>query len=78
MRRRIDQRAVVMLAVDLDERGADRAQHLHADRLVVDEGAGAPVRELHPAQDQVAVGVDLGALGNAARRMVERRDRRRR
>ena len=70
MRRRIDERALVMLAVDLDERGADRAQHLHAHRLVVDEGAGAAVRELHPAQDEVAVGVDLGALGNAARGMV--------
>ena len=42
--------------------GADRAQHLHAHRLVVDEGAGAAVRELHAAQDEVAVGVDLGAL----------------
>ena len=70
VRRRIDERALVMLAVDLDERGADRAQHLHAHRLVVDEGAGAAVRELHPAQDEVAVGVDLGALGDAARRMV--------
>ena len=65
MRRRIDQRALVVLAVDLDERRADRAQHLHAHRLVVDEGAGAAVRELHPAQDEVAVGVDLGALGDA-------------
>ena len=61
VRRRIDQRAVVMLAVDLDERGADRAQHLHADRLVVDEGAGAAVGELDAAQDEVAVGVDIGA-----------------
>ena len=58
--RRIDQRAVVVLAVDLDERRADRSQHLHADRLVVDEGARAPVRELDAAQDQVAVDVDIG------------------
>ena len=56
--RRIDQRPVVVLAVDLDQRRADRAQHLDAHRLVVDEGAGAPVRHLHAAQDEVAVGVD--------------------
>ena len=53
--RRLDQGAVVMLAVDFDQRRAERAQHLHADRLVVDEGAGAAVGELHAAQDQLAL-----------------------
>ena len=50
----IDQRALVMLAVDLDQRGADRLQRLHADRLVVDEGAGAAVGELDAAEDHLA------------------------
>ena len=54
VRRGIDQRALVMLAVDLDQRRADRLQGLHADRLVVDEGAGAAVGELHAAQDHLA------------------------
>jgi hypothetical protein len=48
----IDHRAVVMLSVDLDQRRAQRLQDLHADRLVVDEGARAPVGQLHAAQDQ--------------------------
>ena len=52
--RGIDQRALVMLAVNFDQRRADRFQGLHADRLVVDEGAGAAVGELHPAQDHLA------------------------
>ena len=54
MGRGIDQRALVMLAVDFDQRGADRLQGLHADRLIVDEGAGAAVGELHAAQDHLA------------------------
>ena len=54
MGRGIDQRALVMLAVNLDQRRADRLQGLHADRLIVDEGAGAAVGELHAAQDHLA------------------------
>ena len=50
----IDQRALVVLAVDLDQGGTDRLQRLHADRLVVDEGAGAAVGELDPAEDHLA------------------------
>ena len=41
-------------------------QRLHADRLIVDEGAGAAVGELHAAQDQLVVGVDV-VLAPAAR-----------
>ena len=52
MGRGIDEGAVVMLAVDFNERRAERAQHLHADRLVVDESAGAAVGELHAPHDQ--------------------------
>ncbi len=54
MRRGIDQRALVMLAVNLDQRGADRFQGLHADRLVVDEGAGAAVGQLHATENHLA------------------------
>ena len=62
VRRGIDQRALVMLAVDLDQRGADRFQGLHRDRLVVDEGAGAAVGKLDPAQDHFA-GIVEAVLG---------------
>ena len=49
--RGVDQRPLVMLAVNFDQRRADRFQRLHADRLIVDEGAGAAVGQLHAAQD---------------------------
>ena len=62
---RLDQGAVVVLAVDFHKRRADRFQHLHADRLVVDEGPRAAVRELQPAQDEIAFGVDGGGGGDA-------------
>ena len=67
----IDQGAVVVLAVDLDQGRADGLEHLHAHRLVVDEGAGAPVRHLNAAEDQVAVDVDIGLRRDAAGRMVD-------
>ena len=72
MGRGVDQRAVVMLAVDLDQRRAERSQRLHAHRLVVDEGAGAAVGELHAAQDQLVVGLDAVVGGERADRMVAR------
>ena len=68
----IDQRAGVVLAVNLDQRRAKRLQRLHADRLVVDEGAGAAVGELHPAQDQRLAGVDVGFGQQRAGRMLRR------
>ena len=66
----IDQRAGVVLAVDLDQRRAQRLQRLHADRLVVDEGAGAAVGELHAAQDQRLVGGDVALGQQLPRRML--------
>ena len=71
MRDGIDQGAVVVLAMDLDQGRADGLEHLDAHRLVVDEGAGAPVRHLDAAQDQVSVDVDIGLRRDAAGRMVE-------
>ncbi|OIQ64841.1 hypothetical protein GALL_536060 [mine drainage metagenome] len=49
--RGIDQRALVMLAMDFDQCRTDRFQGLHADRLIVDEGAGTAIGQLHAAQD---------------------------
>jgi hypothetical protein len=49
---RVEQAAIVMLAVDLDEQSAELAQHSRRDRLVVDEGAAAAVRLDQPADDQ--------------------------
>ena len=66
----IDQRAVVVLAVDLDQRLAELLHHLHAHRLVVDEGAGAPVAELHAAQDQLVLGGDVVGGQHGVRRVV--------
>ncbi len=68
----IDQRAIVVLAVDLHERRADRPQHLHAHRLIVDEGACASVRNLDATQNQVTVDVDIGLGRNEASRVIDR------
>ena len=57
MAARIDERPVVMLAVDLDQRPADLPQQLHARRRVVDEGAGAAVGGLDAAQDERRIGL---------------------
>ncbi len=58
MRGRVDQRALVVLAVNFHKLGSDFAQDLYGHRAVVDEGAGAAVRELHAAQDHVAFVLD--------------------
>jgi hypothetical protein len=55
----INQSALVVLAVNLDQRGAELLHHLHAHRLIVDEGARAPVGELHAAQDELVLGRDI-------------------
>ena len=78
MRARIDQRALVMLAVDLDQRSADVAHQGDAGGLVVDEDARAAIGSLHPAQDDVAVVLD-GVFGEQrpgrmVARHVEHRD----
>jgi hypothetical protein len=68
----VDEGSVGMLAVDLDQRRTDRFQHLNADRLVVDEGARASIRNLNPAQDEVALRVDVRLGCDLARRVLER------
>ena len=72
VRRDIDQRALVVLAVDFDQRAAEGFQHLHADRLVVDEGARASVGKLHAAQDQAVLGSDAVFGKQRERRMIRR------
>ncbi len=66
----IDKGAVVMLAVDFDQRAADAAQHLDRHRLVVEEGAGAAVGKLDPAKDQFLVGRNVVRLEDGPRRVT--------
>ena len=70
VRRRLDKGALVVLAVDFHQRRAERAQHLHAHRLVVDEGAGAAVGELHAAHDQLVLAGEVVVGEQTARRMI--------
>ncbi len=70
VRRDIDQRALVMLTVDFHQRAAQRLQDLHAHRLIVDEGARAPVAKLHAPQDQPVFGSDAVIGEQRERRMV--------
>ena len=74
----LDQGAVGVLAVDFDQRRADLAEKRRGDRLIVDEGAAAPIRPLHAAQDQVAVGIEAGGAQRRRGRDDRRRRRRRR
>ena len=67
-----DAGAVVMLAVDFNQRCTDRAQRLHRHGLVVDQRACAPIGHLHAAQNEIAVDVDLLQLGHVARGMFLR------
>ena len=68
----IDQSAFVVLAVDLDQRGAHGPQRLHGDRLVVDEGAGAAIGQLYAAQNHLAAIVEPVVSEDSCRRMVFR------
>ena len=74
MRRRVEQAALLALALDLDEAVAELAQQPDAGRLVVDEGAAAAVGRHQPAQHDRAgeVGRDAGLAQNRRGRMVVR------
>ena len=56
---RIDQTAIVMLAVQLDQSGSQFAQQRGADRLIVDERLARPIGLQRPAQDQRLARLDL-------------------
>ena len=68
--RGIQQRAFVVLAVNLDQIARERAQGLGADALIVDESAGAAVRELHAPEDQFALPGDRLRLQSLQRGMA--------
>ena len=72
MGRDLDQCAIVMLAVNFDEGRADGTQHLHRHRLIVEEGAGSPVGELDPAQDELVLRRNVVCCEGRPRRMIER------
>src|SRR5689334_8113859 len=55
MRTCLDEGAFIVLPMDFDEGGAERAQHLDADRLIIDKSAGTAVGELHPAQNELVL-----------------------
>ena len=65
----VDQRAVVVLAMDLDQRRAHLLHQPDARRPVVDEDARSPVGALDTAQDQVAVVVEAVVGEEAPGRM---------
>ena len=67
---RIDHGAVIMLTVNFHEPAAHRPQHLHADRLIIDEGACAPVCHLDAAENQIALGIDLCGFRDDAGGMI--------
>ena len=56
---RVDERAVVALAVELDEMTAHLAKRLRADRRIVQVGARATVGELHAPQNQTALRLEV-------------------
>ena len=70
MGRGVDESALVMLTVNLDQDRPERAQHLDADRLIVDEGARATVGELRPPHDQFIFAHKVIVDQHAARRMI--------
>ncbi len=71
--RRVHEAALGELRLDLDQALADLAHQSDARRLVVDEGAAAPVGAEIAAQDErVAGGGKAGVGDERARRMVRR------
>ena len=70
VRSRLDEGALVVLPVDFHQRRAERAQHLNAHRLIVDEGAGPPVGDLHAPHDQLVLAGEAVLREQAARRML--------
>lgn len=65
-----DEGAFIVLTVDFDECGAERAQYLHADRLIVDKGAGAAIGKLHPAQNEFVLATQAIVGKKHTRRMI--------
>src|SRR5262249_59109622 len=66
-----DEGALIVLAMDFDERAAEHAQYLHVDRLIVDKGAAAAVGKLHPAQNELVLAGKAVVGKKRARRLVD-------
>ena len=64
-----------MLPMDLDQHAADVAQGLRTDGRVVEKRLGAPIRILHPAQDEAAIAFDAKPVRHVPGRMLGRADR---
>ena len=78
MRRRIDQRAIIVLTMNFDQRRANGAQGLRRGRLIVDKGAGATVRRLNASQHQFVVADQSEFPRGKMRRVIARQIERRR
>ena len=70
---RVGKPAIVMLAVELDQRRGDIAQQRDPDRLVVDEGLAAPVGLERAPDDQRLAGLefDIGFVERGVHRWRE-------
>jgi hypothetical protein len=63
---RVQQAAVVVLAVELDQRLGEAAQHLARGAAVVDPGGLAAVGRVHPAQDQLVLAAAIPASASSS------------
>src|SRR5689334_1558287 len=72
VRGRINERALIMLTVNLDQYATKIFQHLDADRLIVDESACASIGKLNPSKNQLVLKRDIVVAEQCACRMVAR------
>src|SRR5262245_54341338 len=72
MRCGIDQRALVVLTMNLYKRVPELLESLHAYRLIVDKCARASIGKLHAAEYQFIVGGNLIGREKRSHRMVAR------
>ena len=72
---RVQQPAVIMLTVQFHQPFRQCPQHLARNPAVIDPGGLAAIGIVHPAQDQIALGLDpvffQHGMGRMARRQVE-------
>ena len=66
----IDERAVVVLAMNFDEFAGDRPQPLRGHPLIVDESTAAAIGQLQAPQNQASGGCDVLRLRHGHRRVV--------
>ena len=73
MRAWVDERAVVVLAMNFDQFAGDRPQCLRRHPLIVDESAAAAIRQLQAPQNKAAGSFDVLCLRRYQRRVVLRK-----